>query len=230
MWEVVSWIRKCAGNLSRWNQFQRQALQKNIARKQEELNILMKDFRQDSWKPIRYVEEQLDKLLDKEESYWRQRSRQEWLKFTDGFECIHSLRTRIRKKRSIALKLDMSKAYDRVEWGFLEAMMLKLGFSNAWVGRIMRKAVSKSEGIRLANIIGVKLVHCHERYLRLPSFSGKNKKQLFNNINDRIWNKLKGWQGRLFLIDGKEVLLKAVIQSIPTYAMSLFRLPVGPYF
>jgi hypothetical protein len=34
-------------------------------------------------------------------------------------------------------KIDMSKAYDRVEWEFLEATMLQLGFEARWVNLIM---------------------------------------------------------------------------------------------
>lgn len=51
-----------------------------------------------------------------------------------GYECIHSLRNR-RQGRSgwAALKLDMSKAYDRVEWSFLRQLMLKMGFDPQWV-------------------------------------------------------------------------------------------------
>ena len=35
------------------------------------------------------------------------------------------------------LKLDISKAYDHVEWRFLEAMMSHMGFSNKWISMIM---------------------------------------------------------------------------------------------
>ena len=37
----------------------------------------------------------------------------------------------------MALKLDMSKAYDKVEWCFLENFLLKMGFQESWVAMIM---------------------------------------------------------------------------------------------
>ena len=43
----------------------------------------------------------------------------------------------IGKKGFTALKLDMSKAYDWVEWIFLEKIPLKMGFQDSWVALIM---------------------------------------------------------------------------------------------
>ncbi|KAG7598158.1 Ribonuclease H domain [Arabidopsis suecica] len=53
-------------------------------------------------------------------------------------ENFHALRTNPAcKKKFMAIKTDMSKAYDRVEWSFLRALMLKMGFAQRWVDWII---------------------------------------------------------------------------------------------
>ena len=55
-----------------------------------------------------------------------------------AFEALHTMDTRMKGRQGfMALKLDMSKAYDRVEWEFLEVIMLKLGFAERWVHLLM---------------------------------------------------------------------------------------------
>ena len=43
-----------------------------------------------------------------------------------------------RKKGFMAINLDMSKCYNRVEWSFLERIFLKLGFQESLVALIMK--------------------------------------------------------------------------------------------
>lgn len=52
-------------------------------------------------------------------------------------EIFHALRTNPScKVKFVAIKTDMSKAYDRVGWSFLEALMRKLGFNERWISWI----------------------------------------------------------------------------------------------
>lgn len=260
-----------------------------------------------------------------------------------AFEIFHSMKTKkTGKKGHMAMKLDMSKAYDRVEWGFLEAVMRQLGFNNKWIDLVMNcvKTVSYSvlingcpspvftpeRGLRqgdplspylfllcaetfsallrraevenkihgmqvarnapivshlffaddtilfcranmneareleniikqyeeasgqrinlekteltvsanigagkkkeLSEVLGVKSVEQHTKYLGLPTLIGRSKKQVFSSTVERIIKKMKEWKEKSLSQAGKEVLIKSVIQSIPSYTMNCFLFPI----
>ena len=55
-----------------------------------------------------------------------------------AFETLNHMKmTKVGRVGYVALKLDMSKAYDRLEWGFLKKIMEKMGFHPTWIGWIM---------------------------------------------------------------------------------------------
>ena len=65
-----------------------------------------------------------------------------------AFELLYHMKTScLGKKGFIALKLDMSKAYDRVEWLFLKNILLRLGFQQSWVDLIMECVTTVSYSI-----------------------------------------------------------------------------------
>jgi hypothetical protein len=55
-----------------------------------------------------------------------------------AFECFHKIqRSKNLRDNHCAYKLDLSKAYDRVDWHFLESILLKLGFCKRWTDWVM---------------------------------------------------------------------------------------------
>lgn len=55
-----------------------------------------------------------------------------------AFEIIHKLKWKSRGNTAeLALKIDISNAYDKVDWQFLKNLLLQMGFSDKWVRWMM---------------------------------------------------------------------------------------------
>lgn len=78
---------------------------------------------------------------------------------------------------------------------------------------------------RIAQVLGVRQVIGTGKYLGLPSMVGRSKKATFKFVKDRIWNRINSWSSRCLSQAGREILIKSVLQSIPSYVMSVFLLP-----
>uniref|UniRef100_A0A2N9F4Z0 Reverse transcriptase domain-containing protein n=1 Tax=Fagus sylvatica TaxID=28930 RepID=A0A2N9F4Z0_FAGSY len=230
-----------------------------------------------------------------------------------AFKVLHYLKNLgVGNNFQMAAKLDMSKAYDQVEWSYLKAILLKLGFHRRWVDLIMMcvssttysvlglsallhkkerenairgiaicrggprishlffaddsvifcrasihdcgalhnvlaiyerasgqkinnaktalffsKNTSPSTCTSILTMFGTSATSQFEKYLGLPPIIGRSKKRAFNDIKDRIWKRLQGWKEKLLSIVGREILIKAVIQAIPSNAMSCFQFPAS---
>uniref|UniRef100_A0A8I6WS32 Reverse transcriptase domain-containing protein n=1 Tax=Hordeum vulgare subsp. vulgare TaxID=112509 RepID=A0A8I6WS32_HORVV len=67
-----------------------------------------------------------------------------------AYECFHTIKNKREGKDGLcAMKLDMHKAYGRVEWTFLKEMMLRLGFRQQWVNFIMQCVSSVKCRVRI---------------------------------------------------------------------------------
>jgi hypothetical protein len=94
---------------------------------------------------------------------------------TDNVLLAYELTHHLNKKRKgasglAAIKLDMSKAYDRIEWPFLKKMMQRLDFQESWVNLIMKCVTTVSCRIKVdgeytdsfsPNGVCVIAIHCH---------------------------------------------------------------------
>lgn len=69
----------------------------------------------------------------------------------------------------------------------------------------------------LLSIAGLSTTCSYEKYFGLPPLVGRSRVSSFTGIQRKIWERINGWKAKFLSKARKEVLLKAVIQAIPTY-------------
>ena len=80
---------------------------------------------------------------------------------------------------------------------------------------------------RIRCMLNARIVSEFEKYLGLPMVGGKNKMSTFKDLWEKIAKRVTGWKEKFISKAGREVLIKTIAQAIPTYSMSLFKLPRG---
>ncbi|XP_071928124.1 uncharacterized protein [Coffea arabica] len=153
------------------------------------------------------------------------------------------------KNGFMAVKLDMSKAYDRVEWKFPDSMMAKMGFCTAEGNKRISGMKISRNGPSMTHLFFANdsLIFCkadREEASELIQILNKYEKGSGQSINlekssvffssnvnhqrkkeDSISRRMNSWKNKLLSQGGKEVLLKAVSMAMPVYIMSYFKLP-----
>ena len=56
-------------------------------------------------------------------------------------------------------------------------------------------------------------------------WGGQSKVSTFNELQERITKRVKGWKEKFISKARREVLIKTIAQAIPTYSMSIFKIP-----
>ena len=66
-----------------------------------------------------------------------------------AYESYHAIKKKkVGKYGTCAIKLDMHKSYDRVEWAFLERILAKMGFDVRWINLVMACVSSMTYQVR----------------------------------------------------------------------------------
>lgn len=79
--------------------------------------------------------------------------------------------------------------------------------------------IRPSEAQAISQILPLQVVAQFDRYLGLPAQIGRTKVEVFNYLKDWLWSRVHGWSEKHISMAGREILIKSVLQAIPTYVM-----------
>ncbi|KAK6147624.1 hypothetical protein DH2020_018536 [Rehmannia glutinosa] len=241
-------IKVCGDYLNAWAGSRFRRIPKIFAEQRKKLNSLKNHHNWVKAGPqINELERNIEKLSYQEESYWRQRSRNSWLAGGDrNSKFFHAQANNRRIKNTITGLVsshgDLCSDRDGMAVIIVDYFE-KLFHSNQpstddilKIAENIEPKISEEMNDFFPNTkqeiidqikakLTIPVTQSHEVYLGLPTFSMRSKRVQFQYLRDRILKKIQGWGRKFFSEGGREVLIKSVLQAIPTYTMSCFRLP-----
>lgn len=75
---------------------------------------------------------------------------------------------------------------------------------------------------RVREIMSIGAETRSEKYLGLPVFVGRSKTNVFTYLKECVWQRTQGWKEKFLSKARKEILIKAVAQAVPVFAMGCF--------
>ncbi|KAL2503882.1 Uncharacterized protein Adt_19503 [Abeliophyllum distichum] len=149
-------------------------------------------------------------------------------------ELLHTLDTKVRGG-NVILKLDMAKAYDRMDWNFLISIMEGFGFDALWIDRIRRCIsecrfsilingrpcgfFSSSRGLRQVDPISPSLFIIAadyfsrlliQQYQHIPSMA-------YIHVGDALISHLSFADDMIIFVNGQKQFVRRVLQCIEHY-------------
>ncbi|XP_019455064.1 PREDICTED: uncharacterized protein LOC109356183 [Lupinus angustifolius] len=157
---------------------------------------------------------------------------------------------------NLAIKLDVKKAFDTIDWKFLLDTLGAFGFHATfinWIRIILRSAKlsisvngqvvgqclnrnkckfysSQASARKLSNIknwLGFDVSQLPFTYLGVHLFKGKPKAIHLQYIADKIVNKLSKWRGSILSIMGRVEIVKSIILSMLGYSFHVYLWPAN---
>ncbi|CAJ2640752.1 unnamed protein product [Trifolium pratense] len=151
---------------------------------------------------------------------------------------------------NLAMKIDISKAFDTLDWSFLLKVLKQFGFNTVfynWIEFILSSAhmsisingakKGKFSSLQALQTLFTSYASCSGQVINASKstiFAGGISQLRLNNIVDLIGFKTKlklscqhAWKASLLSMAGRAQLVKLVIQSMMVYSISVYTWPVS---